>query len=62
MDDNELQQKWPELKEKIKILHPELSEEDLRLELGRDTDLLLRLQQKLKKTNKEIRNWLSLLG
>ncbi len=62
MDDKELQQKWPVIKEKIKELHPHITDEDLEYEFGKESELLLRLQKKLDKTNKEIRNWLSILG
>ena len=54
--------KWPLLRTKIMQEHPEFTEEELILELGKESELLLRIQAKLGKTNKEIRNWLSLLG
>lgn len=62
MDNKELREKWPEIKEKIKGQHPELKEEDLEYKFGQETELLLRLQKKLKKTNEQIRYWLSLFG
>jgi len=62
MDNNELHEKWPVLKEKIIQLHPELTREELILEIGKEEDLLLKLQKKTGKTDKEIRNWLALLG
>ena len=62
MDDIELREKWPIIKEKIKGQHPELEEDDLEYKFGQESELLLRLQKKLKKTNEQIRNWLSLFG
>jgi hypothetical protein len=63
MDDNEgFEEKWPKYKEQLKAEHPHLSEEDLKYEPGKEEELLMRLQEKLKKTKSEIRNWLSILG
>jgi hypothetical protein len=62
MDHSELREKWPKVKEKIKDEHPELTESDLYYQIGREEELLERLQEKLKKNRKEIDNWLSLLG
>jgi len=62
MDNKELQEKWPSLKEKIKDEHPDIKDEDLKYEFGQESELLLRLQKKLGKTNEEIRNWLSIIG
>lgn len=62
MENTELREKWPGLKVKIAQQHPELSREDLILELGRESELLLRLQEKLGKNKKEIENWLSMMG
>jgi hypothetical protein len=62
MDDEELKEKWPELKARLLEKYPELSEEDLRYEIGKEVELQKRLQLKLKKNWKEIKNVLSLLG
>ena len=62
MENKELQQKWPKIKTKIQQEHPDLKDEDLDYEFGKESELLLRLQEKLGKTNEEIRNWLSVLG
>jgi hypothetical protein len=62
MKDKELREKWPAIKTKIQELHPEMSEEDLRLEIGKEAELLLRLQEKLRKNKDEIDNWLSVMG
>ena len=62
MDHNELREKWPILKEKIKDEHPELTEHDLYYQIGKEEELLERLQEKLRKNRKEIDYWLSLLG
>lgn len=62
MDNRELREKWPALKEKIKEEHPELSERDLYLQIGEEEELLERLQEKLKKNKKQLFDWLSFLG
>jgi len=62
MNNTELQEKWPDIKSKIKEIHPDIKDEDLEYEFGQESELLLRLQEKLGKTDKEIRNWLSVLG
>ena len=62
MNDKELQEKWPILKTKIKAEHPDINDDDLKYEFGQESELLLRLQEKLGKTNEEIRNWLSIIG
>jgi hypothetical protein len=54
--------RWPEWKEKLKKEYPHLTEEDLRYEIGKDAELLKRLQEKMGKTDKEITNWLHLMG
>lgn len=63
MDDTKaFQQKWPEHRERLRKEYPQLSDEDLHYDPGKEEELLLRLQQKLNKTRHEIRNWLSILG
>ena len=53
---------WDNKKEKIKQEYPQLTSDDLLYELGKEEELLRRLQEKLNKTKKEIRKWLSLMG
>lgn len=53
---------WPQTKAQLKKEHPELTDEDLHYDPGKEEELLLRLQTKLNKTKKEIRNWLHILG
>ena len=62
MENNELHTKWPLLKSKILDRYPQLTSEDLVYEIGKEGELLKRLQEKLGKNKKEIDNWLSLLG
>ena len=62
MDTLEIQEKWPELKDKLKKQYPYLTEEELRYEIGKEGELLERLQKKVGKNWNEIRNVLSLLG
>ena len=62
MEHNELHEKWPELKTKIKEAYPELADEDLLLEIGKENELLLKLQEKLQKNRKEIFDFLKIMG
>ena len=62
MDTKALQEKWPEIKNKIKEQHPNISDNDLVYEIGKEVELLHRLQEKLGKNSKEIKEWLSLMG
>ncbi|MGD1007917.1 MAG: general stress protein CsbD [Ignavibacteriaceae bacterium] len=45
---------WSELKEKIKLTYPTITEDDLALNDGDEMDLLTRLQNKLSKSKEEI--------
>ena len=62
MDNNELQAKWPSIKSKIKQQYPHLTEDQLVYEIGKEGELLERLQHHLGKNKKEIDNWLSIMG
>ena len=62
MDSNELQKKWPELKTILLKHYPQLTREELVMEIGKEQELLLSLQKKLGKNWKEIKNMLSLMG
>lgn len=62
MENEEIQQKWPELKGKLMKQYPHLTEEELKYEIGKEGELLERLQQKLGKNWSEIRNVLSIMG
>ncbi len=62
MESKEIQEKWPELKNKLMQKYPHLTDEELRYEIGKEGELLERLQKRLGKNWKEIRDVLSLLG
>ena len=63
MDDSQkLEQNWPAVREKLKREYPQLSEDDLTFERGKEEEMLLNLQAKLNKTKQEIRNWLHIMG
>lgn len=53
---------WESKKEKLKKQYPQLTYDDLLYEVGKEEELLKRLQKKLNKTEHEIRKWLSLMG
>ena len=62
MEQHELGRDWEQSKQKIREQYPHVREEDLHLERGKEEELLERLQEKLGKTKKEIRNWLHIMG
>ena len=62
MDYNKLRENWPEMKRKIQKEHPHLTDDDLRYEFGKESELFLRLQEKMKKNRDEIFNFLSMMG
>jgi hypothetical protein len=62
MDNTQLEAKWPKLKEKLLEKYPELTAEDLAYEIGKEGELLKRLQEKLRKNREEITYMLSLMG
>ena len=53
---------WETKKEQLKKEYPHLSNEDLAYEIGKEKELLKRLQKKVNKNEHEIRKWLSLMG
>ena len=53
---------WGTRKEKLKKEFPELTEDDLAYEAGREEELLLRIQKRLNKNRQEIEKWLSIMG
>jgi len=53
---------WEATRQRIQKEHPHLTDDDLQYEPGKEEELLDRLQEKLGKTKKEIRNWLHLMG
>ncbi|MCB0699076.1 MAG: general stress protein CsbD [Chitinophagales bacterium] len=62
MDTKDFHERWPEMKELIKTAHPNVKEEDLQVEFGKEVELLEKLQMKLGKTKAEIYEWLSIMG
>lgn len=53
---------WDEKKLRLQKDYPQLTQEDLVYEIGKELELLKKLQQKLNKTEKEIKGWLSMMG
>ena len=53
---------WPELKKKLQEQYPHLTDEDLAYEIGKEGELLKRIQARLGQPDKEITNWLHLMG
>lgn len=53
---------WEEIRKRLLDEYPQLKEEDLIYEAGKEEALLERLRQKLGKTKEEINYWLHLMG
>lgn len=53
---------WQEKKEKLKKEFPQLNDDDVQYEPGKEVELLKKLQEKLKQDRHDIRKWLSLMG
>ncbi len=62
MDNTQLEKNWPQLREQLLAKYPDLNAEDLVYEIGKEAELLKRLQEKLKKNRTEIDYVLSLMG
>ena len=62
MENHSFKNNWETIKAKIKKEQPALTDEDLKYEIGKEEELLLRLQKKLGKNREEMDKWLSLLG
>ncbi len=53
---------WETKKKQLEKEYPHLTNEDLAYEIGKEEELLERLQKKMNKNKKEITKWLSLMG
>jgi hypothetical protein len=62
METLNLKEKWPEYRAILKNKYPDLSDEDLEYEIGKEVELLKRLQEKVGKNEKEIFDWLHIMG
>ena len=62
MEDNNKKIDWRTARERLRKEYPQLTEEDLMYEAGKEEEWLERLQAKVNKTKHEIRSWLSMMG
>ena len=62
MDSNEFNAAWEKHRTAFKQQHPQVSDEDLAYDIGKEGELLERLQSKAGKTKEEIRDWLRVMG
>lgn len=62
METPDFKDRWPDWKEKIQSLYPDITDEELLYELDKEQELLERLQIKTGKTKAEIYEWLHLMG
>ena len=61
MDKLEFKGTWNEIKGKIKQVHANLTDDDLKYEEGKDDELLGKLQQKIGKGRDELVKWIKSL-
>lgn len=62
METPDFKDRWPDWKEKIQSLYPDITDEELMYELDKEEELLERLQVKTGKTKAQIYEWLHLMG
>ena len=53
---------WETKRKQLEQEYPNLTNEDLAYEIGKEKELLERLQKKMSKNKKEIWKWLSIMG
>jgi hypothetical protein len=53
-----LEAPWQEVKEQVKEVYPELTDEDLNYEPGREKELLERLAKKMNKNIPAVKAWI----
>jgi len=53
---------WEATREELLKKYPQLTREDLYYELGKEEELLERLQHKLQQNRSDIRKWLHIMG
>jgi len=60
MKDEELriEAPWSEVKSMLQEINPDLTEEDLRYEQGRESELLERLSRKMNKSVPDVKGWI----
>ncbi len=62
MDQDKFSKAWEKGKDAFRTAHPQLQDDDMLYELGKEEELLERLEKKTGKTKKEITNWLHIMG
>ena len=62
MDQDQFRTAWEQRKDAFRSEHPDLTDDDTFYEIGKETALLERLEQKTGKTKEEITDWLHIMG
>lgn len=62
MEIPDFKNKWPVWREHIRKEYPDMTDDELQYHEGQEAELVLRLEQKMKKNKKEIYNWLHMMG
>ncbi len=55
-------EEWNKLRDELQKDYPDLSEEELKEKLKTDAELMLRASKRMKRSEKEIGDWLSIMG
>jgi hypothetical protein len=58
----QLEKPWALVRDKAMEHYPELTEDDLRYEKGKEDELLIRLAQKMGRSKQEIKEWIESLS
>ncbi len=62
MDQNQFKTLWEQRKDAFRTENPDLTDDDMFYELGKEQELLERLEKKTGKTHQEITDWLHIMG
>lgn len=62
METRDFSKKWPKIKDILLKRYPQLTSEQLNYQIGKEEELLKRLQKKLGKNKDELDNLLALMG
>ncbi|RYE26255.1 MAG: general stress protein CsbD [Sphingobacteriales bacterium] len=62
MENKDFAKQWETAKQTIRKDYPHVKDEDLAYEIGKEEEMLERLETKVGKTREEIRNWLHIMG
>lgn len=62
MEQNQFSADWERRKDAFRLEYPDLNDDDTYYEIGKEQELLERLESKTGKTKQEITDWLHIMG